>query len=187
MKKYLPFLLAFLLSLVFPHQVSAYKIKLTYKITLPSGSYKSLSKTKPQAKPTPRLATESTPRNTPLDFTSPRQTSDNPTPLSQTSLNSDQEFVLSLIKRYFGEEWKTAYAVARAESGLRCNAVGDTGLNPSSYGVFQIRAFSTRPPIKELLDCEKNIAYAASMQSTQGWSPWSAYTHGSYLAFINDY
>lgn len=90
-----------------------------------------------------------------------------------------------LICQYFGDiDCKIAIAIAKAESGLRCEAVGDGHLDPKSYGVFQIRGFATRPPVAELLDCEKNIAYAKQMFDRQGWGPWSAYTSGIYLKHL---
>lgn len=90
-----------------------------------------------------------------------------------------------LICDVFGDDCEIAIAVAKAESGLRCDAHGDRHLSPSSYGVFQIRAFEGRPPIEELTNCEANIRYAKFMYDRQGWGPWSAYTNGSYLGFIN--
>ena len=88
------------------------------------------------------------------------------------------------ILELFGKDGPVALAVAKAESGLRCNALGDTQLTPSSYGVFQIRAFATRPPIEDLYDCHKNIEYAYQMYKRQGFQPWSAFTSGSYKKFL---
>lgn len=181
MKKLIPFLIGFLLGFVFVKSVFAYKIVIRY--TVKSGG-KQFSNISPK-KSAPRLTSNNSPKTSTLITSNLNLSNDNAKTVSYTALTSDQEYVVSLIKRYFGDDWKIAYAVARAESGLRCGAVGDTGLNPSSYGVFQIRGFSTRPPIEDLLDCEKNIAYAAQMQKWQGWSPWSAYTNGSYLNFLD--
>lgn len=96
----------------------------------------------------------------------------------------DKSFVVSLILKHFGSDATIAIAVAMAESGLRCEAIGDGHLDPKSYGVFQIRAFKGRPPIEKLLDCEENIKHARQMQLKQGWKPWSAFTNKSYLKFL---
>lgn len=181
MNKLIPFLIGFLLGLFFVKTAFAHKIVIRYTVKSGGKQISDIS----SKKSAPRFKTDnprktSTSRPLSLDLSN-----DKPKPVYVTSLNSDQEYVIGLIKLYFGNDWKIAYAVARAESGLRCNAVGDTGLNPSSYGVFQIRAFTTRPPVEDLLDCEKNVAYAAQMQKWQGWSPWSAYTNGSYLNFLD--
>lgn len=100
-------------------------------------------------------------------------------------ISTPSSTVERLILDIFGEDADIALAVARAESGLRCDAVGDRHLSPSSYGVFQIRAFANRPGIEELTDCEANIRYAKFMFDRQGWHPWSAYTSGAYKSFIN--
>lgn len=106
--------------------------------------------------------------------------------LPQKTMDTTSQDVEQLICRYFGDDvCETAIAVARAESGLRCDAVGDRHLSPSSYGVFQIRAFANRPGVEELTDCEANIRYAKFMFDRQGWHPWSAYTSGAYKSFIN--
>lgn len=101
------------------------------------------------------------------------------------------EWVISLIKKHFGPDWKLAYAIARAESGLRCGAVGDHAIAywadnieyGKSYGVFQIRHLQGRPEPKKLQDCEYNIMYAKQLFDRSGFYPWSAFTNDSYLAF----
>lgn len=95
-----------------------------------------------------------------------------------------QNDVEGLIWAYFGDHAPTMIAIGKAESGLNCLAVGDTTLTPSSYGVFQIRAFEGRPPVSDLLNCEKNIKYAKELFDRQGFTPWSAYNNESYLGFL---
>lgn len=100
--------------------------------------------------------------------------------------------VKELVCKYFGNECQTASAVFFAESGLRCEAVGDTSLAylqdgveyGKSYGVAQIRHLPGRPDPATLLDCESNIRHAYGMWKAQGWYPWSAYTNKSYLSYL---
>lgn len=86
----------------------------------------------------------------------------------------------------------TALAVAKAESGMRCDAIGDGHIAftkneieyGKSYGVFQIRYLVGRPDPSKLLDCAFNINHAHGMYLAQGWRPWSAFTNGSYKKFL---
>ncbi len=107
---------------------------------------------------------------------------------TKTTTTSGKD-VDSLIKKYFPQsEWDTARAVMMAESGGNSNAKGDDypigGLHAPSYGLFQIRALQGRPGADKLLDPEENIKYAAQMQRSEGWGPWSAYTNGNYQQYL---
>ena len=85
-----------------------------------------------------------------------------------------------------------ALAVAKAESGMRCDAVGDGHIAfvkneieyGKSYGVFQIRYLVGRPDPSKLLDCEFNINYAYGLYLARGWQPWSAYTSSAYKKYL---
>ncbi len=98
-----------------------------------------------------------------------------------------------MIAEVFGRDAKIATAVFKAESGLRCNAVGDGHLRfgdtlyGASYGVAQIRKLSPtdgRPSVDQLLDCRTNIEFARKMQLAQGFKPWSVFTSGRYLQYL---
>lgn len=94
-----------------------------------------------------------------------------------------------LIKSYFGSEADVAIAVARAESGLRPDAVGDGAIAywqdgveyGKSYGLFQIRHLPGRPDPQILLDPVRNVEYAYALYKRSGFYPWSAFTNGAYL------
>lgn len=97
------------------------------------------------------------------------------------------------IRSLFGKDADLAIAIAKAESGMRCDAVGDKTLTfnqngveyGASYGVFQIRHLVGRPSPEVLMNCEQNIEYAYGMYKAQGhFNAWSAYTNGSYQKFI---
>jgi hypothetical protein len=96
----------------------------------------------------------------------------------------------TIEKLICAKDWdcKTALAIAKAESGLRCEAVGDGHIAfmkngteyGKSYGVFQIRHLEGRPNPEELLSCEFNINYAYNLYKAQGFKPWSAYKNLAY-------
>jgi len=84
-----------------------------------------------------------------------------------------------LIKKNFSpDQWNNAYRVMMGESGGRSDAVGDNfpirGETIPSVGLFQIRTLPGRPSAEQLSDPEFNVRYAAQMQKTQGWKPWTA-------------
>lgn len=82
--------------------------------------------------------------------------------------------------------------MAKAESGMRCDAIGDGHIAfikndveyGKSYGLFQIRYLVGRPDPILLLNCEFNLNYAHGMWLTQGFKPWSAYNSGAYKKFL---
>lgn len=86
-----------------------------------------------------------------------------------------------LICDVFGDDCEDALKIARCESGLRADAVGDNHLvferdgveYGRSYGPFQIRHLPTRPDPEKLLNAEFNVQYAKQMFDVQNWSPWT--------------
>jgi hypothetical protein len=97
-----------------------------------------------------------------------------------------------LIAEIFGKDAKIAIAIAKAESGINCESIGDEKLAYRqnnrvygiSYGAFQIRHLPGRPSPKNLLDCEFNFQYAKQIKDKSGWTPWSAYTNGKYKQYL---
>lgn len=80
------------------------------------------------------------------------------------------------VKSYIAtKDWpvEEALAIAKCESGFYEKAHGDRNLDPSSYGVFQIRSFAGRPPVEDLMNYQKNIDWAYGMYVVQGWEPWT--------------
>lgn len=87
-----------------------------------------------------------------------------------------------LILVYFGDKAPIALAISKAESGLRCGAVGDGG---DSIGLFQINKAHFRVWSRDsLFDCETNVKAAAHIYQTSGWWPWSVFKNKSYLNWI---
>ena len=103
-----------------------------------------------------------------------------------------QHDVEALIRQVWGDKADIAIAIAKAESALKADAIGDNHLvykvggkqYGDSVGIFQIRTFPDRPPKALLLDPYFNINYAFQLYQQQGLRAWSAYTNGSYLQFI---
>jgi hypothetical protein len=179
LKKAIAVALLFCAFLLLPMQTHAYTVTLHRTISTPfaktSGSYHLNTKTLPSKKEKASISTQNTASAgiVPSLHQKPAKT-------QIMSHSVDSSSVTELICNVFGKNCKIALAIAKAESGLRCDAIGDGSLNPKSYGLFQIRAFWNRPPPEKLLDCYENIKYAHEIFNYSGWSPWSAYTNGSY-------
>lgn len=101
----------------------------------------------------------------------------------------DQQFVPTR------EQVKIAVAIARAESGLRPTAQGDTGIQTEkwgpSMGLWQIRSLKDKAGTNhprdatQLLKPEFN-ARAMWIISAHGtyWQPWSVWNHKSYEKYL---
>lgn len=113
--------------------------------------------------------------------------------------------VEELIRREFGEDWKTALAIFKGESGLRSDAIGwncrykrDNGTEYSAAckvadryrawsvdcGIAQINTIGQECPAK-LFDPEHNLSVAKEMHSRRGFQPWVQYTTGLYKKHLN--
>jgi hypothetical protein len=121
-----------------------------------------------------------------------------PTPTPLLAEGHQEELVFTsdtqkLIYQVFGEkDWKIAYAIAQAESGLdetRCHI----DENEYSCGLFQInlRAHQVKVPgetLEEKAEWLKvpanNIITAKFIRATSGWRAWSVYLNESYLKFL---
>lgn len=85
---------------------------------------------------------------------------------------------MDYIRAKFGQNAEAALKIARCESGIRADAIGDLhldgGTNPS-LGVFQVRYFGGARGTKEqLLDYRYNVDKAYQMSGGGiNWSAWS--------------
>ena len=77
-----------------------------------------------------------------------------------------------------------AIAIAKAESGLRCEAVNVNRGGSVDKGVFQLNSVHTAKG--NLDDCLEGIKIAKVIYDRQGWSPWVAYTNKSYKRFLTN-
>jgi len=93
------------------------------------------------------------------------------------------------------EEAIIATAVAKGESGLRTDAVGDTTLTDATWGpsvgLWQVRSVKAETgtggtrDVSRLRDPAFNARSMASISSHgRNWSPWSVYTNGTYRAHV---
>ena len=91
------------------------------------------------------------------------------------------------IRLVFGKDGKTAVAIAKAESGLRCDAQNvNKGTNSLDIGAMQINSVHLRKgwKVADLLDCHKNVDLAYEIYKGSGWGAWSTYKNGSYKKFL---
>lgn len=89
----------------------------------------------------------------------------------------------------------TATAIAKAESGLRTDARGDTGITTGTWGpsigLWQVRSLKTETGTGRSRDANRltDPAFnARSMVSISGggsnWGPWSVYKSGAYRTHV---
>ena len=76
-----------------------------------------------------------------------------------------------IIFEVFGEDAEVAIRIAKAESGLNCRAVGDSG---KSIGLFQINKVHWHK-YGNLYDCRENARAAYDIYKASFWYPWSVY------------
>jgi hypothetical protein len=96
------------------------------------------------------------------------------------------------IEKYICEKWgpfdcKTALAIAKAESGIREDAININANNTIDYGIFQINSVHFKKPgcsMKDLVIEEKNVDCAYSIWKAQGWTPWVAFNNGNFKTHL---
>lgn len=98
-----------------------------------------------------------------------------------------------LIKEVFGDKAEIAIAIAKAESGLNPEAVGDLHITfekdgklmGMSCGLFQVRILEGRPDCETLKNPKENVEYAKRIYEARGdFTAWSAYTNGAYKKYL---
>lgn len=99
--------------------------------------------------------------------------------------NNNKNSVITYIHIKFKEAGKLAQAIFTAESGLNCRQKQDYLNKDKSidYGVAQINSVHLKRVnnnAEKLLDCKTNIDVAYQIYTEQGFTPWVAYTNGSY-------
>lgn len=100
---------------------------------------------------------------------------------------------LTPIEEYICKKWgvydcKTALAVARAESGMRENAININKNDTIDVGIFQINSVHFEQEgcsLKEVSDAYKNVDCAYGLWQVSNWSPWVAFLNGSFKNHIN--
>ncbi len=89
------------------------------------------------------------------------------------------------IRQVFGDEWKTALAVAKCESQMEADRIGDTHLPAPSIGIFQINLYyHPQYSREELLNPDRNIEIAKEIRDKGGWNRWSCYRFNFYQKYL---
>lgn len=91
------------------------------------------------------------------------------------------------IKNVFGKDGDVAVAVFKAESGLDPNVIGDLKTKYPSVGIAQIRMLPERGlKVADMLDEDKNIAYAKMLFDKSGFSPWTKFNNGDFKKYLTN-
>lgn len=108
----------------------------------------------------------------------------------EEGLDSSSE---QLIRKEFGDKADIALAIAKAESGLNPEAVGDMHITfekdgklmGMSCGIFQVRILEGRPDCETLKNPKENVEYAKRIYEARGdFTAWSTYNNGAYLSYL---
>lgn len=93
------------------------------------------------------------------------------------------------LEKYICEKWgiadcKIALAVAKAESGMREDAININTNNTIDVGIFQINSVHFKQAgcsLKDITDAYKNVDCAYSIFKSSGWNAWVAFTKGYFV------
>lgn len=98
----------------------------------------------------------------------------------------DKDLATYICEKWGVVECKTALAVAKAESGMRCDAYNANTNGSVDLSVFQLNTIHLAKggewTLANMANCRKNVDLAYEVWQAQGWSPWVAYRNGSWLA-----
>lgn len=109
-------------------------------------------------------------------------------PTEPLVINSVPGSVEGYICWVFGSDCRMALAVSHAENGTRqCDRISVNKNGSVDFGVFQINTVHIkRIPVRDMVDCQKNIRMAYVLFKEQGWNPWVAYQNKAYLKYLNN-
>lgn len=120
----------------------------------------------------------------------PRESVEGSTPAMEQSPSTVEA---KILKAWEGTgNGHIAVAIAKGESRLRPDAVGDTHIEfwfdgkkmGHSCGIFQIRVLPGRPDCETLKNADKNIEYARKLYDRAGFQPWTVFTKGTYIKYL---
>jgi len=92
--------------------------------------------------------------------------------------------VEQMILDTFGiENYKIARAIAKSESGMRCNALHVNSNNTVDYGLYQLNSthWDRFGGLENLVTCEQQVKSAYELFLEQGWEPWVVFKTGSFV------
>ena len=114
------------------------------------------------------------------------QAKDSPSQREVVALSEPLEYEL-LFKKYFGNEWKMAYAVAKAESGLRTEAFHRNKNGSVDRGLMQVNSCHC-PKVNgncdRLFEAEENIRVAKIIRDGSGWNAWVIVQKGLHKKYL---
>lgn len=98
----------------------------------------------------------------------------------------DKDLATYICEKWGVVECKTALAVAKAESGMRCDAFHANTNGSVDVSVFQLNSVHLSKggewTLENMANCYKNVDLAYELWLTNGWSSWVAWTNSSYLS-----
>jgi hypothetical protein len=93
-----------------------------------------------------------------------------------------------IYERFGLSDFKLAIAIARAESGLREDAININTNNTIDVGIFQINSIHFKKAgcsLKEVATMKGNVDCAYQIYKASGWSPWVAFSTGAFIDKLN--
>lgn len=104
-----------------------------------------------------------------------------------SDLKDEKKEIADYIVQKFGDHAELALSIAKAESGLDCNAYNANTNGTIDIGIFQLNTVHLRKgyTLADFSNCKKNVDIAYDIFKAQGFNPWVAYTTGRYVAFYN--
>ncbi|MDW7730778.1 MAG: transglycosylase SLT domain-containing protein [Bacillota bacterium] len=104
--------------------------------------------------------------------------------LERIAVEAEQSPYETVICEVFKNECDIAVAVAKAESNLNPEVIGDRHLAKPSIGLFQINQIWHDYSTEDLMNPEFNIKIAKQIRDSGGWERWTTYRTGAYLNFL---
>ena len=103
--------------------------------------------------------------------------------------SSNPDIAEYIVEKFGPTQASVALAVAKAESGMREDAININTNGTIDVGVYQINYQSHKNreacQLKKLVDAKSNVDCAYELWKEQGWGIWVAYANSSYLAHVN--
>jgi len=88
-----------------------------------------------------------------------------------------------IFEKFGIEDYKIAISIAKAESGLREDAIHINNNGTIDVGIFQINSIHFTKEfcqLKDVASTKGNIDCAYEIYKASGWSPWVAFNNGNF-------
>lgn len=97
-------------------------------------------------------------------------------------VKEDRFSVIRDILAVWGKDARIGLAIAKAESGLRCEAYHFNTNGTVDHSVFQLNSVHIKRG--NLADCKENVRIAYEIYKEQGGNPWVVFWNKSYLKYL---